>query len=149
MNYFWSSSNADPRVRAKDNGTVLHWACTSEKENRELVRLLLSKWVSYWPAPVISTVLLVTVLLTFTENMSWDHCNMWQWCFPFLLAFAIPTSCYDMVCHTSVEYYYSHRECKIDARDEDGNTPVHLAASQGHRGYTIMCVVLACVNNII
>jgi len=26
------------------------------------------------------------------------------------------------------------KECKIDARDEDGNTPIHLAASQGHRG---------------
>ena len=43
---FWGISffiNADPRARAYDNGTVLHWACRSEKGNRKLVRLLLKK----------------------------------------------------------------------------------------------------------
>ena len=34
---------ADPRARAYDNGTVLHWACRSEEGNRDLVGLLLKK----------------------------------------------------------------------------------------------------------
>jgi len=38
-----SPFHTDPRVKASDNGTVLHWACASEKENRELVKLLLQK----------------------------------------------------------------------------------------------------------